>query len=175
MPDRKNAFTLIEFLIVITVVMILAATAITGSTGVIQNLRFGNAFNKMVFMVQQARNLALTAKGKIPGYQIKFDNKKIELFTTEGNDKKLDTLNLPAQGITYCVENLSAGATPSVTLPSCNCNSASIGFTSGTAKTILSCAGQNVAFMRFGIKTTDNTRQKFFTIHAATGIPQILN
>lgn len=97
---RRLAFTLAEIIVVVTIVIILAGIAFSSTSGVIKNLRFNNAFNKMVLMVQEARNLAATGKdSRASNYGIDFYQMTQGGVTVHAMRLYKEFLNAPQQFI----------------------------------------------------------------------------
>ncbi|MBI5413487.1 prepilin-type N-terminal cleavage/methylation domain-containing protein [Candidatus Peregrinibacteria bacterium] len=161
---KKSAFTLIELMIVIAIMLILAAAAMSGMSSVLRNLRFGNAFNKAVFMVQQARNLAATEKGAAASYRVEIASDNIKLFADTTLTETYNLQNMPGATFVSQVTGITG-----------NCSTAKIEFAKGAAKTILTCEGgsANPASLTVALSDTANSLNKSFSIHNAAGIPQL--
>lgn len=172
---KRPGLSIAELIIVIAIIMVLAATTI-GSIGTIsRNLRFGNAFNKIVFMVQQARSSALTAKGNQEkfGFSMNMAENKAELFSESGGNRTvLETTVFASEvGILQYAADATQAPFPCA-------NTAAVMFDRSSAKVTLVCDGREPpALMRFGLKESNNVgadaREKFFTIHRGSGIPQV--
>lgn len=166
----KKAFTIIEMLVVIAIVLILSAAAIGGTSGLIKNLRFNNAFNKTILLVQQARNLAITGKDNlIKSYILEFDlaagKATLKSKKESGAPSELDKLVLDsASGMTFT----ASGAAYCTT-------TASITFANTTAETALSCvgAGASTYLQVLKIEIRMDAKTKSFSINKASGVPQM--
>lgn len=168
LPHRRG-FTLIELIIVISVVLILAGSAIGATGGIIRGLRFTNTFNKMVLLVQQARNLAVTGKdASVTEYQINFSraSQTATLQTKPANTVLDASLNrLDRQGMYF----YSPG----------NCNVMTVTFTNGEGKPALQCSANTVDQLIIGLRECPTSacqtvkREKTFSIHKAAGVPQV--
>lgn len=170
---KHRGFTIAEIIIAITVIIILAAAAITGSAGLIRTLRFNNAFNKMIFMVQQARSLAVTGKGSAAIYDVKLDivaNTISIGSSTAAIREPLETLTLEATTNLEFFASRTGGV--------CGI-SAIIQFERGSGKTSLQCDSVNPppSLLTVGVvrevEAGAERRSKTFSIHQAAGIPQI--
>ena len=176
-----KGFTLVELVVVVMIVMILAAVAVTSSNGILKTLSFGNTFNKAIFMVQQARSLAVPGGDvTIKGYGVRFSlnsSNAATLFSTTENITDTDAVSL---GKHTTIENyqlasnsgLAFGATPNNT--STSCTSATITFIHGSTTAKLTCEGASPPtsdILTITLKTTSGT-SKSFSIHRASGIPQ---
>lgn len=186
----KKAYTLLELMIVVAIVLILAGAAIIGSSGIVKNIQFGNAFNKTVFMVQKARNLAINGKNTaqtpaVNSYAVKFDMPAapglhsvaiVALGAEEtigsGDEEMLETYILTNNmGIELLASDVSSGASGTA----CT-GSAVIYFENKTGNVSFDCTGGPDApnIMQFGIQETgDATTARTFLIHRAVGTPQI--
>lgn len=169
--DINEGFTIVELIIVITIVLILSSAAISGTAGLIKNLRFNNTFNKVIFMVQQARNMAVTGKSTgVTSYTVYFYANKVELKAQKVGST--DTLSEITLGTDFNLVALP-GATGS-------CSDASISFNNGNAETTLTCTGSSsatdvksltVSLQEIANSSTGLTRS--FSIYSASGIPQV--
>ncbi|MEK9133086.1 MAG: type II secretion system protein [Patescibacteria group bacterium] len=174
---NKSGFTLLELMISIVVILILAAAVLGGTGSVMQNLRFGNAFNKIVFMVQSVRSMALIAKGDIAVYGIAFTQPNVdgfgavETFSQSADDQKtvLESFILPSNINSYFYAAKSANVDIS-----CG-NSAGVTFERGTVRVTFDCGGQSPTepVVVFGLKEKVGTRSKSFRVHKQTGMPQM--
>lgn len=167
---KNKAFTILEIIIAIAVILILAAAALQGSGGIIRSMRFNNAFNKILFITQQARNQALNGKNtEVKSYEIKFIiasvPHKVESINESLNFDAASKLTLTAEaggatGVTKCI------------------SSANISFENVTAKTTFLCDGGGGAeYLRIRMEEKDAAdnvvREKSFTLYNTSGIPQI--
>lgn len=166
---KRSGFTLAELVIVMAIVLMLAAAAITGSIGLLRSLRFSNTFNKLVLMTQQARSLASSARGTdISYYEIEINSHEIKLKT---NSSALDSYSLENTGaLSFYVSN---AADTLCALP------ANIQFAQGNAQTKFVCNGladPNPPILKAGVEETKDgdTKKKSFIMHKVSGIPQIL-
>lgn len=170
----KKGYTIAELIIVIAIILILSTAAISGSAGLIRSLRFTNSFNKMVFMVQQARSLAVTGKGSAANYDVQLGiaTNTISIGSSTAVVREiLETFTLEA------TTNLTFFA--SHTDGTCS-TSATIQFERGAAKTSLVCDAVNPppSLFTVGVREVEagvERRSKTFSIHQASGIPQISN
>lgn len=166
--NKIRAYTFTELMIVIAVVLILSAAAITGSREIIKNMKFSNVFNRVVFMVQSARNSALTEKNSAAIYSVKFDiaesESKISIFS--------DTAQIESFTI-LMADNLKLFINKSDALP-CS-SSAELIYSSTSASLSLKCDGGGISpSLNIGIKeAAEGGKSKFFIIHKAAGIPQV--
>lgn len=178
---NKKAYTLIELMVVIMIVLIIAAAAITGSAGLMKSLRVGNTFNKIVFTVQRARNLASTGKNQA-AYGVFFENSpdptasdKVTIFTDRNGNEQYDSGPVSAELIELITINPSdASLTMSdKTSGDLECvNSGLILYKENSGEAILRCGGDlaNKTLMEFGIVSEDVERT--FLIHRVAGVPQ---
>lgn len=162
---KKSAFTLVELMIVVAIVLILAAAATGGALSVLRNLRFSNAFNKAVFIVQEARNLAINEKGTAASYRVEITGTTLNLFALDSTTA-IDS---------YALQNMPNATFYSRAVGSSgDCTPAEIKFAKGAVKTTLICAGaDNPASLIVGLSDPENNLDKSFTIHKAAGIPQL--
>lgn len=162
----KQAYTIAELIIVIAIILILSTAAISGSAGLIRSLRFTNSFNKMVFMVQQARSLAVTGKGSAANYDVSIEiPRTISIGSSTASTREtLETLTLEATTNLEFFASRTDGA--------CS-TAATIQFERGTAKTSLICDAIQQSLLTVGVQETGGARSKTFSIHQASGIPQI--
>lgn len=172
---KKHAFTLAELIVVISIIIVLAGASIIGTAGIIKNLRFANAFNRLVFMVQEARSRAVTSRGTAAAYIVTIDlastKKNIKLTDENTSSTPIDSFILDAAG---AIEFFAKyGSPPSRTV--CNAD-ASIRFERKTARATLVCGTSDpIPLMEFGIEDNQQNpqRTKSFLIHQAAGIPQL--
>lgn len=169
---KTSGYTIIELIIVISIVLILAGTAIGASGGIIRGLRFTNTFNKMIFMVQSARNRAVTGRNQnYTAYRIQFSISAPPIPQTATQK------SVSATGETI-LETLTLEATTGLSFTSAeNCTEAVIEFTNGSGSTSLQCVGgtdPNPPLLQIGLQEGTSTRTKTFLIHRAAGIPQEL-
>ncbi len=166
---NKKAFTLIEIFIVIGIVLILAAAAINGYRGIAKTMRFNNTFNKIVAIVQQARNMASNEKNTdITAYKIEFAAKQdtTHIVTlnsygaTAADKKEIEKLTLNEEMILY-------------PKGSSLCSSASISFKNGTTETSMMCDAATADSLKIKLTDADGIYNKEFLIHRSSGIPQI--
>lgn len=169
----KKGFTLVELIIVITIILVISSFAVGGITRIAQSMRFGNTFNKIVLMVQSARNMAITEKNSaVKNYSIEFDsNQNPHSVTIKGDAEEIEKLTLDAS------TNLNLTNQDWIGI---GCNKAIISFSTGAAKTTLTCEGAanpNPSMLSIGIQESLEEgavgRTKTFSIHAASGIPQV--
>lgn len=178
MKKTRFAFTIIELIIVIAILLILAAGAFGGTGGIIRGLRFSNAFNKMVLMVQQARSLAVTGKNPdLKSYEVQLNMSAPFSAVLQGiqqNDAPqiIESFTLDAASTNLSLTN-NGGCDPAI-----------IRFLNGKAETQLLCTGgslPSVTLLTIMLEDTSGgapagtapVHSKSFTIHRAAGIPQI--
>lgn len=169
----NRGFTIAELIIVIAIIIILAGAAITGSAGLIRSLRFSNTFNKMIFMVQQARSLAVTGKGTAANYDVLIEMVPLNISigsSTSATRDIIETLVLEETTNLKFFASHTGG-------PSCG-TTATIQFERGSGKTSLQCDSANPppSSLTVGIREVEvgvEKRSKTFSIHQAAGIPQI--
>lgn len=179
--DKKptHGFTLIEILIVVAIIGIISAAAIIGSSGIIRALRFGNSFNKIVFMIQQARSLASAGKDtNVQQYGVYFDlltparailfGRNNTLDEIPSADKTIEKFVLP-DGETLSATDLSAPAAP------CAASGEyfAIRFRNGNAQTSSVCEGNPITNLKVTLSDEVLAREKSFSINQAAGIPQV--
>lgn len=179
----KKAFTLIEIIIVMAIVLILTAAAITGTSRILKNIQFNNVFNKLVFMVQTARNLAIA--GKTGDTNVRF----YDLHVETSLNQFLDLRTRNADGSTDSIEfyfidkNKFKVFSSDITngIPGIDCpQEVHIKFEVGTGKFFVNCPGglnPEAKIIQVGVKelqeNAPGTREQSFLIHRATGIPQV--
>ena len=157
----KKAFTLVEIIIVLTVIMIMSVMAVGGTSGILGNIRFTNAFNKMLLLVQQASNLSINGKNPdiinysvtiTPGQDIVLKGDSTEIDKITSTDLKEFSI--------YCEPN---------------CTVATISYSNGTAVTDLTCTGiGKVNSLKIGLRK-GTTYDKSFQVYKAGGIIQVSN
>lgn len=168
---KKNiGFTLAELFIVVTIVLILAAVALGGVSGTLRNLRFGNAFNKMIFMVQQGRGLASTGRDSaVAVYIVQFN------FTA--SDPRAITIKQKLDNTLEEIDRLILDPRDFQFFAAAPCNQASvivIQFTNGKAATQLLCDNVAQSLLTIGLQETRQAgNSKTFSIHQASGVPQV--
>mgnify|MGYP001568021810 CR=1 FL=1 len=176
---RRQGFTIAEMIVVIAVVLILAAAAIGGTSAITRSLRFTNTFNKLVFMVQQARNLAVTGNNSdTKEYVVIFEQKMspqpdtITLFrkiddsyTIDAGDIVIEEYKiLTTTNLELTLEKIAGGS----------CSKIIVSFQNGAAKTSLLCDDEANPNLKIGIGDGVSSNEKHFLIHEAAGIPQVL-
>ena len=181
--DKSSGFTLGELMVVISIVMILSAVAISSTRGILQNLNFNNTFNKGVFMAQQARSLAVTgADSTKTGYGVQFDASGIKSYSTTEDTTSASTCTTPTHTIleTYALPASTAlkyTSTPNAVATPCDC--AMITFFHGQSTAKLTCEGGGNISMPDSLKITlqgvgpGAEKSKSFSIHRAAGVPQV--
>lgn len=164
--NKKDGLTFVELMIVVAIVIIISAAGVASSRGVVKNLQFQNYFNRMIFMVQEARNLAITSKDQYAvSYSVQFDtpanNTKVTVFKT-----MVDASNFDVEVYPFALSDFAITSAP-------NCAAtAIIKFESSTGKTSISCDGNPLPFIELGL--TDNVgKTRTFSIHQVAGIPQV--
>lgn len=184
---KRKGFTLIEIIIVIAVMLILGGAAFGGAREILRTLRFNNAFNKLVLVIQQARNLAVTNKTQAGTAVIQYvvniskQTRIVRFFADMDGDgyvtsaEEVESYSIPTNDNIILVANDTALNAPCIEY-------ASIIFTLPSAQTKLVCGAVAIPFsatvfvsqLTLGTQeTTTNGRTKTFTIHEAAGIPQI--
>lgn len=188
-------YSVLELIIVVTIIMTLAAATIGGTRTLLRSLRFGNSFNKLVFMVQQARSLASTGKkpeetvgGLTQGvryYSVQFQSttdatlvENSAILYTKLTDtgagynpiahpeEKMELFVIPAeQKFALFGKNLETQQ---------ECGYIVIRFENGTALSQIKCDDAEAAQVEISLRDTENSeRVRTFTIHRASGIPQV--
>lgn len=156
--------------------------AVSQTSGVQQLLRFQNAFQQTVFLVQRARTMAVTRQGtaNVFGVDLSASN-EVNIFSAASINETTpageENFKLPS-GIFLKVQQ---GATPSGT----DCNAARIGFERGTGNTLFACTEElteralrvTMCQVSSGAScvsegTPEFIRNRSFIIHLASGIPQ---
>lgn len=178
----KRAFTLLEIIIVITIIITLAAVAVSQTSGVQQLLRFQNAFQQTVFLVQRSRTMAVTRQGtaEVFGIDLSASN-EINLFSatsiSDTDPTSEENFKLPSD-IFHSVQRTASGGA--------DCTAAKIGFERGTGNTLFSCTDlpPGVRELRITLCQVSSgascasegdpefIRNRSFIIHLASGIPQ---
>ncbi|MFA6521199.1 MAG: prepilin-type N-terminal cleavage/methylation domain-containing protein [Candidatus Gracilibacteria bacterium] len=176
----NRGFTLIELVIAVTVIIILAGSALAGVGPVMRSLRVGNTFNKMVFMVQQARSAAATSRGESDYYGVKFEINVMPSIIHRFEEKIGDLQPTPVEDFAILASaNSKIFANNKQTGQPCGFNSATIKFEKKTAIPHFYCDGveadNNSILMEFLLKEDlqANAKTKGFIIHKQAGIPQI--
>lgn len=191
----NRAFTLIEILVTVGIILIIASVGLIGGSSVVNNLRFSNAFNKMMLIVQNARARSLTTQASatqsnIVQYSVEFlpASGSVRFFSESGTARlgefntgqpsaEDDLLMEPAfdvatavPGAALVLENLNP-ATP----PVCAQNIV-ISFAKGTRNLTMRCDGAaQIYHVRLGLQTGAGLtlKKKTFTLHQASGIGQL--
>lgn len=176
-----KAFTILEIIIAIAVILILATAVLGNSGGIIRSMRFNNAFNKLVFMVQRARNLAIAGKNaEVEKYVVEIFKGTAALFTSPESATS-EILTLPES------TNLQFQTKTEINL---DCNSiAVIIFKNGVSEPILACDGvagslnpnpEDIAnTLKITLEELDASdknkvvREKTFSINHISGVPQL--
>lgn len=172
-----SGFTLLELLLVITVVLVLATIAITQTSGAQKALQFNNTFQQVVFLTQRARTMALTER--TPGSQFGIDfagspQNEVRLFEEEPTSIE-EEFTFPS-GVYHEVTQTEAEAGAA-------CLDTQISFDTATGETNFSCTGADeplvlrvtLCQLTAGISCTSKRvelRRRSFLIHRAAGIPQ---
>lgn len=159
---------MVEIMVVVAIVLILGSATVSGSRGVIKNLRFNNSFNQLVFMVQQGRNLAITGKDKNAGsYSIKFDMDNSQKVTLFKNNLDATTTDMEVMAF------LGTNGIKITSNPACTTNVV-IKFISGISKTEITCGSDPPQpLIILGVQETTGDKSKTFSIHQVAGIPQV--
>ncbi|MBP9717686.1 prepilin-type N-terminal cleavage/methylation domain-containing protein [Candidatus Gracilibacteria bacterium] len=181
---NRRGFTLLEILISLTIIIILTAAALSGSRSLTSQLQLNNAMDKVTFMVQRARALAISNKNtdnaneaKISAYGVVFSfgeqpQNTVRVFAEKESsaNRIIDQDELAVETFTFNPSSAAVTALSDAQLP-CN-NFAVIMFEVGTAKTSLYCNDRvNSANMLY-VKARAGTSEKQFFIHRAAGIIQ---
>jgi len=158
---KPKGYTIVELIIVITIILVLAGAAIGGTSGIIRNLRFTNTFNKMVLMVQQARSNAITGKNE-QSYGINIQSSVFQIFAGTSTTV-IETLQAPTNLVFSTKGSLTCAA------------AATIEFTSLKATTTLKCNGIDEKQLEVSLcnDSACTTNKKSFLINKAAGIPQV--
>lgn len=177
----SSAFTLIEIIIVMAIILILTTAAITGTSKVLKNLRFTNSFNKVVFMIQKARDLAISGKqggNSTTNYLIELDTSNnfmtIQAEGTSGPREEVEgyyVLN-NNKGYQLFANDVTSGSTQCPII-------VWIKFEIYTGKILVNCPGgpsPPAKVMEIGLREIPvgpATREQTLLFHRATGIPQV--
>lgn len=169
----KKAFTLIEIIIVMALILILTTAAITGTSKILAGLRFNNTFNKLIGMLQNARNLAMAGKGDESFYQFRVETQHPPYLTWVFSPNKgpLETFSIDPSMNTYelVVTDLTSGLPcPAIT---------DINFAAHTGKMSINCPGipdeDEAKLVEFRLTLKATAQEKIFLLHRAAGIPQV--
>lgn len=171
---NKKAFTIIEIIIAIAVILILATAALSGSGGIIRSMRFNNAFNKMILMVQRAKSLATSGKKTdVKSYKVEFllEEGTVNLIADAGTVETMDTLELEQTSLLK------------LTSPSCGnaTTYSAIIFNNQTNEIELKCSNApnatNESLLKISLEEKDadgnSVREKTFSINHLSGLPQL--
>lgn len=181
-----------EIVIAIAVILILAAAALQGSGGIIRSMRFNNAFNKLVLMVQKGKSLATAGKDtSVEKYAIIISLTGISSVYPENTaalvlykylapkPEVLELLNLEETSKLYLKTEKADGL---------KCSQiAAIIFKNGTAEPTLACDGNSVSLnpaaadltniLKISLEEKDaavnQVREKTFSISNLSGVPQL--
>ena len=172
---KRRAFTLVELLIVIGAILILSAAAVSGARKVIRSLTFGDNFNKLVFMVQRARNTAISGKDTniaIYGVRINPQAGTATYFTKNIGGVTEDQTDPPVIRL-RAEDNFSFTAVAGLA-----CTEARIEFVNGKAETRLACEGageanKNPDLLTVNVHDARENTKRTFSIHKAAGVPQV--
>ncbi|MBI4994170.1 prepilin-type N-terminal cleavage/methylation domain-containing protein [Candidatus Peregrinibacteria bacterium] len=192
MNKGTKAFTIIEILIAIAVILILAAAALSGSGGIIRSMRFNNAFNKLVFMTQRARSLAIAKKNAdIEKYMVvislapsipQFPKNTAALILYKYDAPKPETIEV----LTLQQDSQLYLKTKKANDLECN-DIAVVIFKNGASEPVLACGGPSVIsnpsssevtnilkiFLTEQDASGNAVREKSFALYNTSGIPQI--
>lgn len=187
-----KAFTILEIIIAIAVILILAAAALQGSGGIIRSMRFNNAFNKLVLMTQKARSMAVAGKNvdiekyaiiiSLEGFPPQYPKNTAALISYKYSAAKpeiLDILNLTEASKLYLKTEKADGLL---------CNNIAVAiFKNGFAEPILACDGNSAGLNPASADMTNTLkislveedaagneiREKTFSINHLSGLPQL--
>lgn len=190
----EQGFTVVELLIVITIMLVLASSAIAGGMYILRMLKFNNVFNKVILMVQNARSMAATEKGggETAKYGVRFFSGTpfyVQIFSQSAADATDGTITeafyLP-RDFSMQIQDLT------ITIGSSTCEStvpttplAEIIFPKASRDIVMKCEGTDVSsgpdppekikLMQFSISSVGpfGTTTKAFVVHKTTGMPQI--
>ncbi|PIQ78490.1 hypothetical protein COV82_00875 [Candidatus Peregrinibacteria bacterium CG11_big_fil_rev_8_21_14_0_20_46_8] len=181
---NRAAYSIIELLVVVAILLILAAVAVGTANGVLAEQRMNNAYNAVTNLIQEARGNALASKDSqiaeyritIPQPLIANPNQPVTVVlssvSTSGAETQLERIDLGNQGLDilfYQDQQQQA----------CNLTSR-IMYQTQTGTPIFECAvtaytgNLNTKQIRIEIRERNqqNPRQRLFTIHRASGTPQ---
>lgn len=170
---KNKAFTILEIVIAIAVILILAAAALQGSGGIIRSMRFNNAFNKLVLMVQKGRNLAIASRDtNVEKYEIKIDlaSNTADLVKYAKSSTTSESIEL----LTFTdTSNMSLKAASDI-----ECNTTAVAtFLNGTSEPTLKCDASAVNTLKISLREKDaagnQVREKTFSVNRLSGIPQL--
>lgn len=192
------AFTLVEIMVVIAIVMILASAAVLQTSQVQNLLQFSNTFSRLTLMAQRARNLAFTETESgtdfgvyMEGTDIVTGQQKVTLFADrdgderydpsggdpEVSDEKLENALVLPQGIKVLGDNFQG--------PESCTSQILILFESATGNMVFFCNGTKMdkdaidpsqnqsGQLQINLQQEATDREKCFVIHVLSGIPQI--
>lgn len=178
---QKAGYTLLELIIVMTIIMILTAGALGATRAIIRSLRFSNAINKVVFLVQQSRSLA--ASGTDPNveqYGVLIESGQSNSVTLFSDAKAGVQINGPAHALieTYTLDaaNLLISTRNEQDVECLG--GQTIIFHNGKSAVEIYCGAVVPANLinraKIGVveNRPANPRSQFFTLQRASGIPQ---
>lgn len=170
----SKGFTILEIVIAIAVILILATAALSGSGGIIRSMRFSNAFNKIILMVQRAKSLATSGKKTdVKSYKVEFllDKGTVNLIADTETAETMDTLELEQTSLLK------------LTSPSCGdaITYSVIIFNNQTNEIELKCSNApgatNESLLKISLEEKDidgnSVREKTFSINHLSGLPQL--
>jgi len=166
----KKAFTLVEIIIVLTVIMIMSVMAVSGTSGMLVNIRFTNAFNKTLLLVQQASNLAISGKNSdIKDYSVTITITPVQDIVLKGDSTEIDKIT------SADLKEFSIYASSGQ-----DCTIATISYSNGAAKADLTCTGigapnDKVSSLKIGLKKGTTGLDKSFQVYKAGGNIQVSN
>lgn len=180
----KRGFTLLELLIVISIMVILTAAVIGGSRGLSDQLKINNTQDKLTFMLQRARNLALSNKEnndpqapRVAGYGLEIatggvphntarifaDQEASADNTVNPNEKVYESYNFDTMDYSVIVEKENNTVCVDYVV---------FMFEAGTGKTSLYCNNRATSANMLFVKTQAGNKVKQFYMHRAAGIVQ---
>ncbi|MEK7528926.1 MAG: type II secretion system protein [Patescibacteria group bacterium] len=164
----KSGFTLVELVVIGTIILILAGVAITQGVSTQRSLRHRAAFDAAIGMIQEARTMAQTGEDTgDTAYGVAFvansTPQQFVLFKNSYAANGSNNISTP-----YSLANY-------LTLDMGSCLSeATVAFSVPEATTQLTCDGvaSSTPSMTVRLSLTGGGTRRF-TIHRATGIPQV--
>lgn len=174
----NGGYTIVELIITSLILLIMAGIAFDFGRNLIRAQRLNYTYNRIVDMIQQTRNLALTQNSVNSNlnYTIVFDlrnsNIDIKKSLANGGSEEIDNFNLNS-------DDMAVSASLDTNLPS-SCDLLSIEY-SATNKNYAkySCTDNNGSThndfhqIKFRIQDNKTNKARAFLIHKGSGTPQI--
>jgi prepilin-type N-terminal cleavage/methylation domain-containing protein len=107
---RMRGFSLIEMMIVVTIILVVSGVAITGMQPALQYSRVNNAYNITLAAIRQARDFAV---GQRQQYSVTFSNAAVPntiTITQAGNGNVVTTYTLPTDVTFTALAGIPVGA-----------------------------------------------------------------